>query len=63
MKTLSNTEAEKNTLLIKKGAYHHLLKVTSAKKLISENTASIENFFYFMEKLCSVLEVFNVLYL
>ena len=32
-------------MLIKKGVYHHLLKVTSAKNLISENIASTEECF------------------
>ena len=65
MKKLSNTGAElkKRVAYKKKVVYHHLLKVTSTKNLISENIASIEEFFYFIGKLCSVLEIINVLYL
>ena len=61
MKMLSNTEAElkKRVAYKKKGAYHDILKVTFAKTFFQKLQPQLNNFFNFMEKVCSVLEIFN----
>ena len=62
VKKLSNIEAElkKRFAYKKKGVYHHFLKVTTTKKNNFRKYSLNWRFFYFMEKLCSVLKIFNV---